>query len=254
MNLAVITHLLFCLATSAFLPLASSASGTPAPKESLPQREHNEWAIGVPRYAVGGVVGSLLGFGLGHMIQGRWWDGHGWGFTMGGLFTYLNWEAAEEQNKTFPLLLFLGTKLGETIDVWMPPLRSDYFPDRQTMTTSRYVTGGILGTIIGFGSGHLVQGRGVAAWPYALTQVSALATVVAECHSCKEDGSFDPVTPLFGLMMYTLSRVLETISVWWPGARNYEIVSRAPSPPKLAIVPLLYSDNPKLALQLTVAL
>ena len=220
---------------------------------SKKSQNRQQWSIGVPRYVAGGIIGSTLGLGLGHSIQGRWWDGHGWGFTMGGLFALLLWTGAEKENKPFPLALLLGTKLGETISVWFPPYRSALAPRK--IDESRYVVGGMLGTALGFGSGHLIQGRGVAgAWPYTLTQVAALVSAFAECHSCKRHGGFS-VRPLFDLMLYVVSRAIEIASLWGPSAKNYQIVSTTDNfSPKLTLIPLFHRQQPKLALRLTVAL
>lgn len=147
------------------------------------QHDESEWSIGIPRYVIGGIVGStlgvalplitvtvlpkwrygglaVLGSGFGHAIQGRWWDGPGWGFTMGNMFTLAALSAAIEQedNRAFAWTLFIGTKLGELITVWLPPRQSARAVAHQEMTTAKYVQGGLLGTVVGFGSGHLVQG------------------------------------------------------------------------------------------------
>ena len=205
------------------------------------------WSIGVTRYVAGGIIGSTLGFGLGHSIQGRWWDGHGWSFTMGGLFAFCLWTVAEREDvSTFPLALWLGTKLGETISVWFPPYRSALAPKK--ITTSKYISGGVLGTVVGFGSGHLMQGRGIAsALPYTLTQVVALSMAFVVCHGCK-------ATKQAGLILYAISKTVETISLWGPGIKDYKIVSATDKPsPRFTLMPLFHTKQPKLALRFTMA-
>lgn len=253
------------------------------------QHDESEWSIGVPRYVVGGIVGStlgvalpltalistavgkesplvlsVLGSGFGHAIQGRWYHGHGWGFTMGGLYTFVALLAAigEENNRAFAWTLFIGTKLGELISVWWPPRLSARAVARQEITTAGYVGGGLLGTVVGFGSGHLVQGRGIAGWPYTLTQVAALALASVD-DKCRTDskgkktscGMID-APAVAGIVLFVISKLMETISVWDLSARDYKIVSPRADPhtPKLALIPLPYAGQPKLALQLTLAL
>ena len=244
------------------------------------QHQPSEWTIGIPRYVIGGIVGSTLGvalplaavtilskssyggFGLfgsgfGHAIQGRWWDEQGWGFTMGSLYTLIALAVAEDEkdNRTFAWTLFIGTKLGELVTVWLPPRQSARA--RQEITTARYVFGGLLGTVIGFGSGHLMQGRGIAgAWPYTLTQVAALSAAFVE-EKKHEDGSFSFTPPvLIGGVFWGISKIMEIISVWTPSVREYKIVSPAdkPSAPKFAVFPLYHNARPKLVVQLTTAL
>ena len=212
-------------------------------------QNRSTWSIGIPRYVAGGIIGSTLGLGLGHSIQGRWWDGHGWCFTMGGLFTFflLAEPKRDRVSLKFPWALFIGTKLTEAISVWTPPRRSVPFPKK--ITTSRYVSGGALGTIVGFGSGHLMQGRGIAsALPYTLTQVIALSNAFVVCNDCKR-------TQMSSLILYAISKAIEIISLWGPAIRDYKIVSTTDQPsPSLTIVPLLHAKYPKLALRLTMTI
>lgn len=269
------------------------------------QHEPSEWSIGIPRYVVGGIVGStlgvalpltaliireygrgselgwsVLGSGFGHAIQGRWRDGPGWGFTVGGLYTFaaLLEAIAEEDKRTFAWTLFIGTKLGELITVWLPPRQSALAS--QEITTARFIGGGLLGTFVGFGSGHLLQGRGIAAaWPYTLTQVAALtlASVEDKCRRERREAREDTNTrrrqrdeaqktwkyhcgmtdsqALAGLLLFSISKLMEIISLWLPSAREYKIVSADKlSTPKFAVFPLYHNAQPKLVVQLTTAL
>lgn len=52
--------------------MANDSAKIPAPDNKLPSREH---------YVAGGITGSLLGFGIGHAIQGRYKE-KGWIFTV----------------------------------------------------------------------------------------------------------------------------------------------------------------------------
>ena len=45
--------------------------------------------IGIGRYVAGGLVGTTLGFGIGHSLQERYWRDYGWAFTIGGIITGL---------------------------------------------------------------------------------------------------------------------------------------------------------------------
>ena len=237
---------LICLLVVALAHSCCQLEARDRPRSKKSQNRQ-QWSIGVPRYIAGGIIGSTLGFGLGHSIQGRWWDGHGWSFTMGGLFAFFLWVNTERQNVSlaFPLTLVIATKLGETISVWLPPNRPSLAPKK--ITTSRYIYGGMLGTIFGFGSGHLIQGRGIAsALPYTLTQVAALSTAFVVCHGCKRTQKWSILT------LYAISRAIETISLWGPGIKDYKIVSTTDnSSPKLTLIPLFHRQQPKLALQFT---
>ena len=246
------------------------------PKQS---HDRQEWEIGVPRYVAGGVVGStlgvglpiariimlatvgyqrskfswsVLGSGLGHAIQGRWWDGPGWGLTMGGYYTYLALAATVEENsRALAWTLFLGTKLAELITVWLPPYRSTPVP--KELDTSRYVAGGVLGTVYGFGIGHLVQGRGIAsAWPYTLTQVTALSLFFTE-RKCRIRCGMIDFNKVAGFMLMAVSKLMETISLWGISAINYQLISTTDkSSPKFTLIPLFY--NRQLSLRLTMTL
>lgn len=252
------------------------ARDRPPSKKRGPDRK--PWSIGVPRYVVGGVIGSTLGVGLpltsiiihreevvpwpllcgsgiGHAIQGRWWDGPGWGFTMGGFYTSIALSIAEgeKDNRPFTWTMFLGTKLAELITLWLPPYHST--PTPKEMPIPKYLVGAILGTVFGFGSGHLAQGRGIAeAWPYTLTQISALSMFATERHCSSYHCGMIDGPKLMGMVFYIMSKVIEIASVWGPSARDYHIVSADKPSPKLALIPLLDKQQPKLALQLTMAL
>ncbi len=52
-------------------------------------RRDTEGRIGMGRYITGGVVGTTLGFGIGHAMQERYWRDYGWVFTVGGVLTTL---------------------------------------------------------------------------------------------------------------------------------------------------------------------
>ena len=51
--------------------------------------ENSAGKISVPRYVAGGILGTTIGLGFGHSIQGRWYRDYGWVFTAGGLITAL---------------------------------------------------------------------------------------------------------------------------------------------------------------------
>ena len=110
------------------------------PEENLHEND-NRIEIERSKYVSGGVVGTILGAGIGHGIQGRWSD-TGWIYTVGEIGTamlYINAKAEYEsclydaENSAYlyasdcsnssvnlynlSLLLF---RLGEIINVWSP--------------------------------------------------------------------------------------------------------------------------------------
>ena len=171
---------------------STSASGQSARTKKTTQDNK----IGPLRYVAGGLLGTTIGFGSGHAIQGRWWSDYGWVFTVASIITgfqagfrggscgvgikeapvmhmWLNPDYDECVARTEQLRkpwrnAFWITKGIETISVWWP--RNVSFSPTRTRTQQvdsnlidiseeDYVLGGLLGTFIGFGIGHAAQGR-----------------------------------------------------------------------------------------------
>ena len=126
------------------------------------------------------------------------------------------------------------------------------------ISTSRYITGGILGTYpIGFGVGHAVQGRWMqGGWIFTAGELGSLAFVVAGIAGCL-DNAFDSdncssgesalvATGIIGFLGF---RIWEIIDVWAvPPDHNKkyrelkDYIEKAPAKPEaktsLDLVPL----------------
>lgn len=91
------------------------------------------------KYIVGGILGTYpLGFGLGHVVQGRWSE-HGWIFTAGeagtlaaaivgaaGCIRDSDFESDECSTLNSALVIggiigFIGFRIWEIVDVWAVP-------------------------------------------------------------------------------------------------------------------------------------
>lgn len=92
-----------------------------------------------PRYITGGILGTTLGFGVGHAIQGRW-QNKGWIFTLGESVSLVTLVGAgawcvtssaarsfggEDESTSFSCILttisatsFIGLRIWESIDLW----------------------------------------------------------------------------------------------------------------------------------------
>lgn len=92
------------------------------------------------QYIAGGVVGSAVGFGIGHAIQGRYGE-LGWVFTTGEVISYgflirslrncvdIDWYDTDEDDTScvdkgmlkLSVVGLFGFKIWEVIDVWTAP-------------------------------------------------------------------------------------------------------------------------------------
>lgn len=82
------------------------------------------------RYIAGGLLGTIVGFGFGHMVNGTWHN-TGWIFTLSqsvsltmmslGLATALTGENFGEKMMYAGMIGHLVSRVGETIDVWARP-------------------------------------------------------------------------------------------------------------------------------------
>lgn len=254
--------------------------------------------IGTARYVIGGILGTTLGLGIGHAVQGRWRNDYGWAFTLGPIATLLGYmlggncgvPGGDEERQLFPnenydecvarrkrreqpwIIGFWLVRAAEIVSVWWPRnlsfTSSDLTPAAPNLTDiseKDYALGGILGTIIGFGSGHAVQGR----WRqdgqiYTYTQLAGLAataySLFCSFRSSSGPRRIDepprrsyPLCDSFLIMMglggatLLISRIAEVASVWGPSVFRYRVVTARAKLP-LSVVPLLNSRQAGLQL------
>ena len=64
-------------------------------------------------HVAGGIFGTTLGFGLGHRIQGRWWHGAGWGFTLSQMYALYALGTNGQSRSHTALYTLLALKLAE---------------------------------------------------------------------------------------------------------------------------------------------
>ena len=103
------------------------------------------------RYVLGGVVGTTIGLGIGHAVQGRWQNGYGWFFTVAALVTAIGgmfpqcriseekdvYEPAYEEcvrknnRKKRPWQIAFWVFRGlEMVSVWWPPAHLTFETDQ----------------------------------------------------------------------------------------------------------------------------
>ena len=193
--------------------------------------------LSLGRHVTGGIIGSTLGFGLGHKIQSRWWHGQGWGFTLSEMYALTVLPTDSEYDNPLALYTFIALKLAESISVWVPASP----PKPRSITQTRYVAGGLVGMTLGFGSGHLIQGRWLrSGWPYTVSQALSAYVIDAPCKSCKETGAFS-VAPLFGIMLLLASKILETVSIWATWPQEYRVTAAEMSAaPTVIFAPIVH--------------
>ena len=123
-----------------------------------------------------------------------------------------------------------------------------------------YLVAGVLGTFIGFGIGHAVQGR----WQhkgkyYTYTQLAGFGLALLGGRYCSggsrrygEGICHNPEWMyMLDIPLFLISRIVEMFSVWGPDASYYRVVeSRSQLP--FSITPLLNTEQA--GLQLTVSL
>ena len=249
------------------------------------------------RYVAGGALSILPGFGLGHMVQGRWFNDYGWVFTTGQAIAIVNGmknsgghcvdlsqdghyrdhSPCGERNKKseYWFYAFLLFKLGEITHAWWP---SQLAPLQQRRTNHaaaviprhRYLWGGALGTTVGFGLGHAVQGRWWTrgrGWAYTLTQLPIIAAIysMAAQDSCEgrarakererrhKEESWGCPNPIgedtAGLLIATfvISKIVEIFNVWDIDYNQHRV---ADTDKHNSLLLLPYADNRGLGLQL----
>ena len=70
-------------ATAKPLGLSDVTPETDQSSSITPTQHATPKTLNKKAYIVGGFASIFLGFGIGHIIQGRWWDEGGWVFTLG---------------------------------------------------------------------------------------------------------------------------------------------------------------------------
>lgn len=124
----------------------------------------------------------------------------------------------------------------------------------------RYMLGGALGTIFGFGIGHAVQGRYRAdlGWLYTAGEIGSLLVMgsgFAYAHNCQGEGdSYDrcvkrgEIMAFSGYLLYTGARIAEIVNVWLPREDRYIIVAGQAQRDKLSVLPVFNTQSLGLAL------
>lgn len=105
---------------------------------------------------------------------------------------------------------------------------------RVPVPTGKYITGGVLGSTIGFGIGHAVQGRyGDKGWIFTAGEAAGLTAMVAGLASCKDetqsDGSKEKKCSQDGLIGLGAAALIG-FHIWeivdaWTGARPVDNMS-----------------------------
>ena len=124
----------------------------------------------------------------------------------------------------------------------------------------RYVAGGALGTVFGFGIGHAVQRRYGTDWGWLYTAGElgglVLMRIVAGAGECKrEEGeNYDScirsrgIWALTGFMLYTGMRIAEIVTVWLPSEDRYIIVEDGMRWSEVSVLPVFNTESLGLAL------
>lgn len=97
------------------------------------------------------------------------------------------------------------------------------------VSTGKYITGGVLGSTVGFGIGHAVQGRySDKGWIFTAGEAVGLTLLVAGANQCQKDKDNDPVADkcssnaasqvLLGFASFVGFHIWEVVDVW-TGAR-----------------------------------
>lgn len=249
-------------------------------KEETPSKEERTVGleeIGPIRYVLGGLLGIVPGFGLGHSVQKRWQKDYGWVFTVAETallsltneindtcspdYTYSSSSASircreweDKESKRWERIFWV-VKVAEVVSVWWPrnislnPSQSG----SSNLTDIRmddYVPGGLLGSFVGFGIGHAYQGRW---WRdggmfYTFSQLGGIALLSYGSYcSNHRDKCFANLGFITGTVLLISSRVSEIFSVWELNKSHYRLVSSKPKLP-FSVMPLL--DGKRMGLQL----
>ena len=291
-----------CISTSAALAAPTKDRHADKKKTTAKGRPAAGKTQGITpfRYVAGGALSILPGFGLGHMVQGRWFNDYGWVFTAGQVASILSvfsnvtrrfclnlhlsdddYDSCERENErkdrrqNYWAIAFALFKLGEIAHAWWPsklaPLQQRQAnPDAAVIPRHRYLWGGALGTTVGFGLGHAVQGRWWTrgrGWAYTITQLPIIAAIysLAAKNSCEDrarakererrhkEESWGCPNPIgedtAGLMIATfvISKIIEIFNVWDIDYNQHRV---ADTDKHNSLLLLPYVDNRGLGLQL----
>ena len=295
---------IMCISTSALLAAPAEETHTNKKKEakSKPTADKTE-GISPFRYVAGGILSILPGFGLGHAIQGRWFNDYGWVFTVGQTIALVGadmnnpdmnnptsctvstthsvesceTEESKRKRKIQPywITAFALLKLGEVIHAWWPSKltslqRGQTINDATVIPRHHYLWGGALGTTVGFGLGHAVQGRWWQqgrGWIYTLTQLPIFSAiysqiVVTNCeerarekererkHEGESWGCPLPISEDIEVLLvatFIISKIFEVFSVW---DIDYNMHRVADNHKRRSLLVLPYVDMSGLGLQL----
>ena len=264
-----------------------------AKKKANVEKKTDEVSMSPFRYVVGGLLSGFPGFGLGHAVQGRWLKDYGWVFTAGELATLTvasqldeycsvsssNYEHCQEREEEYSNIqgylftAFAVIKIAEIISAWWPTrlttLQGSTERDTDLFAIPRkhYLTGGFIGTFVGFGLGHAVQGRWWSAgkgWVYTLTQLPLIPIAIAYSHDrreCRqradererEGGYWSCDSPAYetlvvtSALMFVISRIVEAFDVWDIDPDWEQVVERKKQK-SLFVLP--YTDTRSFGLQL----
>ena len=267
-------HLILIMCLSSSYLLAAPTKGTRARHKKTSKTrlaKHKIEGISPYRYVAGGALSIFPGFGVGHAVQRRWLHDYGWVFTAGQVASAIGiirnsthciksnlslglgykdpdqlcTEEDERKKKIQPYFgyAFLAFKLGEIAHAWWPGKLTTlqrgrpFNPNAAVISRERYLLGGALGTLLGFGSGHAVQGRwqpGGRGWAYTLTQLPIFALYYSKAQQDKceerarqkeregrnESGAWgcsppiDDGTFVFLAATFVISRIIEIFNVW----------------------------------------
>jgi hypothetical protein len=119
----------------------------------------------------------------------------------------------------------------------------------EPLSTGRYVTGGVIGSAIGFGIGHAIQGRYIPlGLIFTLGEGAGLAAAIADSKASTTTGVFTSTRTNFGtagvigLIVLGGLHVWEIVDVWVTGneLRRHE---PAPKHASLAVFPTVFHDS-----------
>ncbi len=128
------------------------------------------------------------------------------------------------------------------------------------MPLRRYIIGGAVGTLFGFGIGHAVQKRYLAdGWLYTLGELSGavlMGTGFFHTHVCKKEEGLDRASctdrgemmAFAGYLMVAGWRVAEIVNVWLPPEDRYLIVDGQARRNKPRVLPVFNTWSYGLAL------
>ena len=197
-------------------------------------------------YVVGGLAAVWPGFGVGHAIQERW-NERGWihpAIQLGGLLAGLSvlafrhspdeWSDKNKfksfQRETGFLFGAFGLlRVWEAVDVWFLPshykIAKEYTGEPISITKKRYITGGIMSIVPGFGIGHAIQGRWWdRGWVFSLWQpflLFATGSIAGVLHFGSKDAFKSPTF----WAIFLAPKIWEVVDAWTLSSHyKYKIV------------------------------